>query len=135
MPSVYVKQRFMAENEIVYHVTQQGALVAQRRRTRERRRSQRLSIAIPIFARALDSQGREFLEFTTALNISAGGALLALRRYLPPESAISLEIPAAPLPHLASPPKLLRAFPAQVVRVTPSEPSYLCAIRFNHPLI
>jgi hypothetical protein len=109
--------------------------VAQRRRARERRRSQRLSIAIPIFARALDSQGREFLEFTTTLNISAGGALLALRRYLPPESAISLEIPAAPLPHLASRPKLLRAFPAQVVRMTPSEPSYLCAIRFNRPLI
>src|SRR5579875_3603842 len=96
MPSVYVKQRFMAENQIVYHVTQQGVHVAQRRRARERRRSQRLSIAIPVFARALDSQGREFLEFTTTLNISAGGALLALRRYLPPESTISLEIPTAP---------------------------------------
>src|SRR5579885_2196223 len=62
----------MAENQIVYHVTQQGVHVAQRRRARERRRSQRLSIAIPVFARALDSQGREFLEFTTTLNISAG---------------------------------------------------------------
>lgn len=105
-----------------------------RRRTKERRASQRLSLAVPIFARGLDDRGKEFLEFTTTLNISASGALLAMRRYLAPDSTITLEIPAAPLPRLAARPRMVRTIQAHVARVTKSDPSYLWALSFNEPI-
>ena len=104
------------------------------RRVKERRRSQRLPLAIPVFARGVDDQGKEFLEFTTTLNISASGALLAMRRLLPPRSEVLLEIPAAPLPRIAMAPQFVRSLQAHVVRVTFSDPSYLWALKFNQPL-
>ena len=119
---------------IVPDVLIQGASVEHRRRVKERRLSQRLPLGVPIFARGVDEHGKEFLEFTTTLNISANGALLAMRRYLPPETSITLEIPAAPLPRLASRPRMVRTLQAQVVRVVRSEPSYLWALSFNHPI-
>lgn len=112
----------------------QGVPVEQRRRAKERRRSQRLSLAVPTFARWMDERGKEALEFTTILNISATGALLAMRRYLPPATPVTLEIPAAPLPKLSNEPTLTRTIKSHVVRVTASEPSYLWALQFTHPL-
>ncbi len=104
------------------------------RPARERRRSERLPLAIPVFARGLDPQGKEFLEFTTTINVSAGGALLLMRRSLPTGSKVFLEIPAAPLPRVTSPPKLTRTLQGEIARVTPSDPSYLWAIRFDQPV-
>ncbi|MGH9452226.1 MAG: PilZ domain-containing protein [Terriglobia bacterium] len=106
-----------------------------RRRGKERRSSQRLPLGVPIFARGRDDHGKEFLEFTTTLNISGSGALVAMRRYLPPDTTITLEIPAAPLPRLATRPQMVRTVAAQVVRVVRSEPSYLWALSFNHPIV
>lgn len=105
-----------------------------RRGIKERRRAQRLPLAIPVFARGVDDRGKEFLEFTTTLNISASGVLLAMRRALPPDSQVLVEIPAAPLPKVASAPAFVRSLQARVVRVTFSEPSYFWALRFNQPL-
>src|SRR5713101_9205717 len=48
--------------------------------TNERRHWARLSLAIPVFVRGINGQGREFLEFSTLLNESAGGVLLAMRK-------------------------------------------------------
>lgn len=107
----------------------------QRRRAKERRRSQRLPLAVPAFARWTDDRGKEALEFTTILNISATGALLAMRRNLPLSTAVKLEIPAAPLPKLANDPVLTRTIESQVVRVTASDPSYLWALQFAGPLL
>ncbi len=101
---------------------------------KERRRWQRLAFAIPIFARGVDDTGKEFLEFTTTLNVSAGGALLVMRRPAALDSKVLLEIPAAPLPRVATTPELVRTLQARVVRVTSSQPSYLWALRFNQPL-
>ena len=64
----------------------------------ERRKFQRLPLSIPVFVRGIDEAGKEFLEFATALNISAGGVLLATRRSLPKSASVALEIPVAPLP-------------------------------------
>lgn len=104
------------------------------RRTTERRGAQRLPLAIPIFARGVDDRGKEFIEFTTTLNISASGVLLAMRRSLPPDSEVALEIPAAPLPKVAAAPAFVRTLQARLVRVTFSEPSYLWALQFNQSL-
>ena len=66
----------------------------------ERRQWMRIPLTIPLFVRGTDEQGKAFLEFTCALNFSAGGALLALRQHLSRHAQVSLEIPSAPLPHL-----------------------------------
>src|SRR5712664_2373220 len=63
--------------------------------TNERRHWARLSLAIPVFVRGINGQGREFLEFSTLLNESAGGVLLAMRKPLRLWSRVSLEIPSS----------------------------------------
>ncbi len=109
-----------------------GAGESSTRPTEERRQWQRLPLAVPVFARGIDDRGREFLEFTATLNIGAGGALLAMRRYVPPLSEVLLEIPAAPLPKISAGPQLIRRLPAEVLRVVPATPPYLWAVRFRH---
>lgn len=98
---------------------------------RERRRWQRLPLGIPIFARGVDDHGKEFLEFTSTLNLSAGGTLLAMRRPIAPSTEVLLEIPAAPLPKISQAPEFIRRLPATVLRVSPSESAYLWALRFQ----
>ena len=105
-----------------------------KRGLKERRQSQRLPLPIPIFVRGVDEHGKEFLEFTTTLNISSGGVLLVMRRSLPLASKILLEIPAAPLPKVAAAPQFVRNLQAHIVRVTFSEPSYVWALQLAEPL-
>src|SRR5512142_2012255 len=99
----------------------------------ERRRWARICLAIPVFVRGINGQGREFLEFCTLLNESAGGALLAIRRSL--RLHVSLEIP---LPPLAKQIKFRRKIPllkARVVRITFSNGWNLCGVQFARPLL
>ncbi len=102
-----------------------------KKRGSERRRWKRLSIAIPVFVRGVDERGKEFLEFTSALNISAGGALVAVRRYLERSSEVWLEIPSAPMAHFE---QTRRDFHAKVVRSTPLNRTHLWALKFTEPL-
>jgi len=101
----------------------------------ERRRWPRLPLAIPVFVRSRDERGKEFLEFATALNISAGGALVAVRRSLPLSARISLEIPSAPFAATTVLPKAARTLRARTVRVTHTEGYHLVGLKFSHPLL
>lgn len=101
----------------------------------ERRRWQRLGISIPVFVRGVDPQGKEFLEFTTALNISAGGALLLIRRYLSPPSEVSLEIPSAPLPLIPGPHRSVKTIRARLTRVSHGEVCDLWGLKFVRPIV
>jgi len=105
-----------------------------RPRRSDRRHWERLPLAIPIFVRGSDDQGKEFQEFTTALNISAGGLLIASRRYLPVSSRISLEIPSAPLPPARTGLQSIRNLSAHPVTVTHAEQCYLVGVKFSRPL-
>jgi len=100
----------------------------------ERRRSERLPLGIPVFVRGIDDHGKEFQEFTTAFNISSGGALVATRRYLPASTLISLEIPAGPLPRMTTSPVFIRNLPAHPVTVTHNEQCYLVGLKFSKTL-
>jgi len=100
----------------------------------ERRSWERLPISIPFFVRGKNASGEEFLEFATALNLSAGGVLLASRRYLEPGTQISLEVPVslvnkAQLPHSVS---LLQA---TVLRCTADRQYFLLGLQFQEPLL
>ncbi len=100
----------------------------------ERRKHQRLPLSIPVFVRGVDQEGKEFLEFATALNISAGGILLATRRSLPRMSSLSLEIPVAPLPPNTVSPQSVRSLKARLVRITHGERCHLLGLKFSRPL-
>jgi len=101
----------------------------------ERRKWMRLPLAIPVFVRSRDDKGKEFLEFATALNVSAGGALVAVRRSLPQSSQVLLEIPSAPLAAAAALPRASRTLRARAVRVTHAEGYHLLGLKFSRPLL
>jgi hypothetical protein len=100
----------------------------------QRRKWPRLAIAIPVFVRSRDEKGKELLEFATALNISAGGALVAVRRSLPLSEQVLLEIPSAPLPTANSLPKAARNLRARALWVTHADGYHLVGLKFSHPL-
>ncbi|MGH9503573.1 MAG: PilZ domain-containing protein [Terriglobales bacterium] len=101
----------------------------------ERRKWPRLPIAIPVFVRSGDEKGKELLEFATALNISAGGALVAVRRSLPLSAQVLLEIPSAPLAVSSALPKAARNLKARTLRVTHADGYHLVGLKFSHPLL
>ncbi|PYX75239.1 MAG: hypothetical protein DMG72_07875 [Acidobacteria bacterium] len=100
----------------------------------ERRHWARLPLAIPVFVRGVNAQGREFLEFSTLLNESAGGVLLAIRKPLRRWSRVSLEIPSAPLLKNVTLPRTVRRLGARVLRITYVEGWNLCGLQFLRPL-
>lgn len=100
----------------------------------ERRGWERLPISIPFFVRGTTASGEEFLEFATALNLSAGGALLATRRYLDPGTQISLEIPVA-LANKAHLPRSISHIDAKVLRCTADRQYFLLGLQFREPLL
>lgn len=101
----------------------------------ERRKWARLPLAIPVFVRSRDDKGKEFLEFATALNVSAGGMLVAVRRALPALNHIELEIPSAPVAALALARQVSRNLRAKALRATPEEGYYLLGLKFSRPLL
>jgi hypothetical protein len=101
----------------------------------ERREWVRLPLAIPVFVRSRDQSGKDSLEFATALNISAGGALVAVHRALRPAAQVSLEIPSAPLAAGAPVAKSSRNMRAKIVRVTHAEGYHLLGLKFAQPLL
>ena len=100
----------------------------------ERRGWDRLPISIPFFVRGKTPDGEEFLEFATALNLSAGGVLLATRRYLDPGTEISLEIPVA-LVNKAQLPRSVSLLRATVLRCTADRQYFLLGLQFHEPLL
>src|SRR5580700_5404841 len=80
----------------------------------ERRRWPRLPLAIPVFVRTQLDQDKEYLEFATALNVSAGGMLVALRRPLPGAS---------------------RTLRAKVLRTEHAKAYNLIGMKFSRPLV
>jgi hypothetical protein len=58
------------------------------------RASSRIRIQVPVFLRALDATGVEFIELTKTLNISARGACLASTHLLNVNQTVQLTIPA-----------------------------------------
>jgi hypothetical protein len=106
-----------------------------RRPEKERRKWTRLPLAIPVFVRSREEKGKEFLEFATALNISAGGALVAVRRSLPKAAQVLLEIPSAPLAATAGLPRAARTLRARATRITHAEGYHLLGLKFSRPLL
>ena|ERR1035437_9967961 len=100
----------------------------------ERREWDRLPISIPFFVRGSKSNGEKVLEFANALDISAGGVLLATQRYVEPNTHITLEVPTA-LASKAHLPHSVSRLEAMVLRCTPERQCFLLALQFDRPMI
>jgi c-di-GMP-binding flagellar brake protein YcgR len=101
----------------------------------ERRKWQRLPLAIPIFVRGKEGNDREWLEFATALNVSAGGALVAVRRSLPLSSQVLLEIPSAPPVANADLPRFSRNLQGRVMWRNNAQGYQLAGVKFSRALL
>jgi hypothetical protein len=101
----------------------------------DRRQWPRLPLAIPVFVRTQSETEKEFLEFATALNVSAGGMLIAVRRPIPSSARVLLEIPSAPLAALAALPRVARNLRAKVLRMQHGEGFNLIGLKFSRPLV
>ena len=101
----------------------------------ERRQWARLPLAIPVFVRSRDGKGKDSLEFATALNISASGVLVAVRRPLPLSARILLEIPSSPLASHTKLPRAARSLRAKLVRVVHADGYHLLGLKFLRPLL
>jgi hypothetical protein len=93
-----------------------------------------MDLAIPVFLRARDGNGRDSLEFATAINISPGGALVVSRRSRPKSALVSLEIPSAPLAPATKVKKGSRILQAKTVWVTHLDDYHLLGLKFSRPL-
>lgn len=105
-----------------------------RAQTRDARKSARLQLAIPVFVRSQDGDGKDSLEFATAINISAGGALVVVRRSLPKSALISLEIPSVPVGPTNGLPNSSRVLRARAVWVAHLDDYHLLGVKFARPL-
>jgi hypothetical protein len=100
----------------------------------ERRKWERLPLSVPFFMRGTKANGEEFLDFSTAINVCAGGVLLATRRYLDPGTNVKLEIPVA-LTNKAQLPRAVSLLNAEVLRCTADRQHFLLGLQFDQPLL
>jgi hypothetical protein len=108
--------------------------VKRRGKDKDSRKSVRLQLAIPVFVRSRDENGKDSLEFATALNISAGGAMIVVRRSLPKATLISLEIPSVPIGPSNGLPSSSRVLHAKTVWVAHLDDYHLLGLKFARPL-
>jgi hypothetical protein len=101
---------------------------------KEQRKWARLQLAIPVFVRTRDRGGKDSLEFATAINISAGGALVVVRRSLPKSALVSLEIPSAPIGPANGSKTSSRIMQAKAVWVTHFDDYHFLGLKFARPL-
>ena len=101
---------------------------------KEKRRWTRLKLAIPVFVRTQSSDGKEALEFATAANVSAGGALLVVRRSIPRSKPVTLEIPSAPIAPVTGMPESPRTIRAKAIWVKHLDDYHLLGLKFSPPL-
>lgn len=93
-----------------------------------------MQLAIPVFVRTPGGDGKDSLEFATAINISPGGALVVARRSLTKSTWVSLEIPSAPIAAVQGMPRSSRAMRAKAVWIKHLDDYHLVGLKFARPL-
>jgi PilZ domain len=102
--------------------------------SKDQRKWPRLKLAIPVFIRGQEPDGKDSLEFATAINISPGGALVVARRSLNKSTWVSLEIPSAPIAAVPGMPPSTRTMRAKAVWINHLDDYHLMGLKFARPL-
>jgi hypothetical protein len=98
------------------------------------RRSPRIHLQVPVFVRAVDTSGAEFIELTKTLNISATGACITSAHLLQLAQVIQLTVPA-PSPTASSiVPSETPPIAAKVLRYDVTGDMRLFGLKFLRPL-
>jgi hypothetical protein len=98
------------------------------------RRSPRIRLQVPVFLRAKDLSGAEFVELTKTLNISATGACIASAHILVPDQVVHLTVPApSPAPSSVVPSET-PPISARVLRQDSAGDMRLFGLEFLRPL-
>ena len=98
------------------------------------RRCPRLHIQVPVFLRASDVTGMEFIELTKTLNISATGACITSSHILRPDQTVHLTIPAPSTASSSLVPNETPPIVAKVKRQDSLGDLRLFGLEFLHPL-
>jgi len=94
----------------------------------------RVPICVPLFVRGFDERGKSFLDLATAVNVSIGGALVAVRRHAAIEAKITLELPISPITDFEELTGTPRQMAGAIVRIDTGSRFHLWAVRFDRPL-
>jgi PilZ domain len=89
---------------------------------------------MPVFLRAADTSGTEFIELTKTLNISSTGACVASSHHLRPDQTVHLTIPAPPTDSSGVIPIETPPITAKVRRQEPAGDIRLFGLEFLKPL-
>ena len=100
----------------------------------QRRRSSRIRLQVPVFLRASDASGVEFIELTRTLNISAAGACIASTHVLRPDQVVYLTIPAPSAVSSSFVPNETPPIAAKVLRQESAGDMRLFGLEFLRPL-
>jgi PilZ domain len=98
------------------------------------RRSPRIRLQMPVFLRAADSSGSEFIELTKTLNISTTGACVASSHILRPDQIVHLTIPAPSTTTSGVVPSETPPITARVLRQDKAGDVRLFGLEFLKPL-
>ena|SRR5271168_2585634 len=98
------------------------------------RRSPRIRLQVPVFLRAIDLSGAEFVELTKTLNISATGACIASTHVLRPNQVVHLTIPAPSPTPSSFVPSETPPISAKVLRQEAAGDMRLFGLEFLRPL-
>jgi len=98
------------------------------------RRSPRIPIQVPVFLRASDASGAEFIELTKTINISTTGACIPSVHLLRLEQTVHLSIPAPSPVSSSLLPSETPPIVAKVRRLDILGDIRLFGLEFLHPL-
>jgi hypothetical protein len=98
------------------------------------RRYPRIRLQMPVFLRAADTSGVEFIELTKTLNISATGACVASTHILRPNQIVHLTIPAPSSASSGVVPSETPPITAKVLRQDSVGETRLFGLEFLKPL-
>ncbi len=98
------------------------------------RRSPRIRLQMPVFLRAADTSGAEFIELTKTLNISSTGACVASTHILRPDQVVHLTVPAPSSAASGVVPTETPPITARVVRQDSTGDVRLFGLEFLKPL-
>ncbi len=98
------------------------------------RRSPRIRLQMPVFLRAADTSGVEFIELTKTLNISSTGACVASTHILRPDQLVHLTIPAPSSSSYSILPSETPPITAKVLRQDSAGEMRLFGVEFLKPL-
>ena len=98
--------------------------------SKERRRSPRLRLQIPLFIRGQDASGAEFVDLSKTLDISETGAFLVCSRKLRSDRMLRLTIPAPSPTPSGSLPSETPPIRARVLRQKSAGDLHLVGVEF-----